>query len=75
MNKQLISENSIKLTAQILNTVFNNFAEEKAFMLECDISYIANWYFGWDYMSTASNALQKVTQIVLRKKTAYFAIY
>ena len=42
MNKQLISENSIKLTAQILNTAFNNFAEEKAFMLECDISYIAN---------------------------------
>ena len=36
-------------------------------MLECNISYIANWCFGPDYMAIASNALQKVVKIVLRK--------
>ena len=37
-------------------------------MLKCNISYIANWYFGSDYMAIARNALQKVVQIVLRKR-------
>ena len=36
-------------------------------MLECNISYIANLYFGSDYMSIGSNALKKVIHIVLRK--------
>ena len=31
--------------------MFSKFAEGKAFMLECNISYIANWYFGSDYMA------------------------
>ena len=38
------------VTHKISSTVFSKSAEEKAFMLECDISYIANWYFGSDYM-------------------------
>ena len=37
-------------------------------MLECNISYIVNLYFGSDYMSIGSNAPQKVIQIVLRKR-------
>ena len=44
-------------------------------MLECNISYIANSYFGSDYMYIASNALQKVIQIVRREKGAYCAIF
>ena len=47
------------------------FAEEKAFMLECNISYIVNLYFGSDYMSIGSNAPQKVIQIVLRKRKTF----
>ena len=43
---------------KILSTAFSKFTEKKAFMLECNISYIANWYFGSYYMSAASNALQ-----------------
>ena len=35
--------------------MFSKFAEEKAFMLECNISYIANWYFGSDYMAIKKN--------------------
>ena len=53
---------------KILSTVFSKFAEEEVFMLECNISYIANWYFGSDYMLIASNALQKLIQILLRKR-------
>ena len=56
------------VTDKILSTLFSKFAEDMAFMLECNISYIANWYFGSDCMSIASNALQKVIQIVLRKR-------
>ena len=55
-------------TDKILSTVFCKFAEEIAFVLECNIAYMANWYFGSDYMSVASNALQNVIQIVLRKR-------
>ena len=61
-------ERASNLTAKILSTVFSKFAEEKAFMLECNISYIENWYFSSDYMAIASNALQKVVPIVLRKR-------
>ena len=56
------------VTNKSLSTVFSKFAKEKSFVLECNISYIANWYFGSDYMSIESNALQKVIQIVLRKR-------
>ena len=49
------------------STVFSKFAKEKALRLKFNIVYIANWYFGSDYVSVASNALQKVIQIVLRK--------
>ena len=42
--------------------MFSKFAEEKVFMLECNISYIA--YFDSDYMSIANYAPQKVIQIV-----------
>ena len=55
-------------TDKILSTVFSKLAKEKKFMLECNISYTANWYFGSDYMSIASNALQKVIEIVLRER-------
>ena len=48
--------------------MFSKLAKEKKFMLECNISYTANWYFGSDYMSIASNALQKVIEIVLRER-------
>ena len=68
--KELISENKIALnvTDKILSTVFSNFAEERAFTLECIISYIASSYFDSDYLSITSNALQKVIQIVLMKR-------
>ena len=56
------------VTDKTLSKVFSKFAEEKVFMLDCNISYIANWYFGSDYMSIAGNAPQKVIQIVLRKR-------
>ena len=49
--KELISENSINITEKKLSTVFSKFAVEKALMLEFDIAYIANWYFGSDYVS------------------------
>ena len=51
------------VTEKNLSTVFRKFAEEK----ECNIAYIANWYFVSDnaIMSTESNALQKVIQIIL----------
>ena len=29
--------------------MFSKFAEEKGLMLECNIAYIANWYFSLDY--------------------------
>ena len=32
----------LNVTDKLSSTVFNKFAEEKAFMLECYISYIAN---------------------------------
>ena len=44
-------------TDKIFSTVFSKFAQKIVFMLECKISYIANWYFGSDYMSIVSNAL------------------
>ena len=56
------------LTAKILSTVFSKFAEEKAFMLECNMAYIASWHFGSDCMSIVSNAPQKVFLIVLSKR-------
>ena len=49
--KELISENSINITEKKLSTVFSKLAVEKALMLEFDIAYIANWYFGSDYVS------------------------
>ena len=63
------------VTEKILSTVFSKFAVEKALMLEFNIAYVANWYLV-QTMSIASNALQKVILIVLRKmKTAYCAIF
>ena len=58
------------VTDKVLSTVFSEFAEEKTFMLEYNISYIANWYFCSDYMSIASNATESF-QIVLTKKSAH----
>ena len=48
---------------KILSIVFRKSAVEKAFI----IVYIASWSFGSDYMSIASNAIQNVIQVVLRK--------
>ena len=54
----------------IIKTVFSKFVEEKAFMLECNISYIANWYFGSDYIA------RKLFRLYSGKeKTAYCAIF
>ena len=39
------------VTDQISSTMLSKFSEEEAFMLECNISYIANWYFGSDYIA------------------------
>ena len=39
-------------------------------MLECNISYIANWYFGADYMTRKLFRLHSG-----KEKTAYFAIF
>ena len=39
------------VTAKILSTAFRTFAVEKALMLEFNIAYIANWYFGSDYVN------------------------
>ena len=33
------------VTDKTLSTVLSKFAEEKVLMLECNIAYIANWYF------------------------------
>ena len=61
------------VTEKKLSTVFSKFAVEKALMLEFNIVYIANWYFGSDY---ERYALNKGIQIALRKmKIAYCAIF
>ena len=39
------------VTEKNLSTVFSQFAVEKALMLEFNIAYIANWYFGSDYVN------------------------
>ena len=49
--KELISENSIKYNRKKFSTAFSKFAIEKALMLEFDIVYIADWYFGSDYVN------------------------
>ena len=38
------------VTEKILSTVFSKFVE-KVLMLEFNIAYIANWYFGSDYVN------------------------
>ena len=43
------------VTDKILSTVFSRSAEEEAFMLECNISYIVNWHFGSDYLEIKKN--------------------
>ena len=48
------------VTDKILSIVISKFVEEKAFMLIFNILYLANGYFGSDYISVVSNALQKV---------------
>ena len=39
------------VTEKILSTAFSKFVTEKALMLEFNITYIANWYFGSDYVN------------------------
>ena len=36
---------------KILSTVFSKFVVENALMLEFDIAYIGNWFFGSDYVN------------------------
>ena len=50
-----------------MSTVFSEFTEETAFMLGHNIVYIANWCFGLDYTSIATNTLQKVEYYVISK--------
>ena len=40
-----------RVTEKVLSTVFTKFAAGKALMLESNIAYIANWYFGSDYVN------------------------
>ena len=42
---------SNNVTEQILSTVFSKFSVEKAFMLEFNMAYIANWYFDSNYVN------------------------
>ena len=58
-------------TNEILSTMFSKLA----FMLECNISYIANWYFVSDYMSIASNELKIFRFYSVKEKAAYCAIF
>ena len=51
-------------------TVFSKFAEEQAFMLECNTSCTANLYFGSDYMARKLFRLYSG-----KKKNAYCAIF
>ena len=39
------------VTEKNLSTVFSKFSVEKALMLEFDIAYIGNWFFGSDYVN------------------------
>ena len=39
------------VTQKILSKVFSKLAEEIALILECNIAYIANWYFVSDYVN------------------------
>ena len=39
------------VTEKILSTVLCKFAVERPLMLEFNIAYIANWYFGSDYVN------------------------
>ena len=39
------------VTEKNLSTAFSKFAVEKSLMLEFIIAYIANWYFGSDYVN------------------------
>ena len=39
------------VTEKKLSTVFSNFVVEKALMPEFNFAYIANWYFGSDYVN------------------------
>ena len=59
------------VTDEIRSTVFSKFS----FMLECNISYIANWYFVSDYMSIASNELKIFRFYSVKEKAAYCAIF
>ena len=52
--KKLISEYNIKCNRKKLSAVLSKlskFSAEKAFMLEFNFAYIANWYFGSDYVN------------------------
>ena len=39
------------VTEKNLSTLFSKFDVEKALILEFHIAYVANWYFGWDYVN------------------------
>ena len=39
------------VTEKKLSRVFSNFVGEKALILEFNFGYIANWYFGSDYVN------------------------
>ena len=65
------------VTGKISSTLFSKFAVEKAFMLECNISYIANWYI----LVQTTWQLQKMRYRKFfrlyseKEKTAYCAIF
>ena len=39
------------VTEKILSIIFSKFVVKKALMLEFNIAFIANWYFGSDYVN------------------------
>ena len=63
---QIVSD----VTYKIVSAVFCKFAEEYAFMLECSVSYIANWCFGSYYMATKLFRLYSG-----KENSAYCAIF
>ena len=65
------------VTGKVLSSLFSKFAVEKAFGLECNISFIANWYILFQTIwQLQVMRLRKFFRLYSGKgKTAYCAIF
>ena len=64
------------VTDKILSTLFSKFAEDMAFMLECNILYIVNWYLVQTVCQLQVMHCRKLFRLYSGKeKTAYCAIF